>query len=109
MRYAKCTPISGTIHQFHRTIAFSYELNSPEFPNFSHRRIFLAIQAIQAILGIYRASSVKMPRNPSFSFIETSSGWKVEIPSTLSQSGKRERAFFKTRDKARDFAQAMEE
>lgn len=49
-----------------------------------------------------------MPRKPSFSFLKTSSGWKVEIPSTLSGSGKRERAFFKTRDKARDYAQELE-
>ncbi|MEI7912908.1 MAG: tyrosine-type recombinase/integrase [Verrucomicrobiota bacterium] len=49
-----------------------------------------------------------MPRKPSFSFLQTPYGWKVEIPATLSQSGKRERAFFKTRDKARDFAQNME-
>ena len=50
-----------------------------------------------------------MARKPSFSFVNTpSSGWKVEIPATLSQSGKRERAFFKTRDKARGFAEDLE-
>jgi len=49
-----------------------------------------------------------MPRKPSFSYLQTPYGWKVEIPATLSQSGKRERAFFKTRDKARDYAQEME-
>ena len=50
-----------------------------------------------------------MPRKPSFSFIKTpASGWKVEIPATLSPSGKRERAFFKTRDKARDYAEELE-
>ena len=49
-----------------------------------------------------------MPRKPSFSFKNTVSGWKVEIPASLSPSGKRERAFFKTRDKARDFAQELE-
>lgn len=49
-----------------------------------------------------------MPRKPSFSFKNTSSGWKVEIPASLSPSGKRERAFFKTRDKARDYAQELE-
>lgn len=49
-----------------------------------------------------------MPRKPSFSFRNTASGWKVEIPSTLSTSGSRERAFFKTRDQAREFAQELE-
>jgi len=49
-----------------------------------------------------------MPRKPSFSFLKTPHGWKVEIPGSLSSSGKRERAFFKTRDKARDFAQELE-
>ncbi len=49
-----------------------------------------------------------MPRKPSFSFNKTSYGWKVEIPASLSQSTKRERAFFKTRDKARDYAEELE-
>jgi hypothetical protein len=49
-----------------------------------------------------------MPRKPAFSFSKTQYGWKVEIPASLSPSGKRERTFFKTRDKARDFAQELE-
>lgn len=49
-----------------------------------------------------------MPRKPSFSYAHTPDGWKVEIPATLSPSGKRERAFFGTRDRARGFAQEME-
>lgn len=49
-----------------------------------------------------------MPRKPSFSFAKSQHGWKVEIPASLSLSGKRERAFFKTRDKARNFAQGLE-
>jgi integrase len=52
--------------------------------------------------------STPMPRKPSFSFAKTPYGWKVEIPGSLSSSGKRERAFFPTRDKARDFAQELE-
>jgi integrase len=48
-----------------------------------------------------------MPRKPSFSYKKTPDGWKVEIPSSLSGSGKRERAFFKTRDKARDYAEEL--
>ena len=50
-----------------------------------------------------------VPRKPSFSFKNTADGWKVEIPASLSTSGKRERAFFKTRDAARNYAQEMEE
>ena len=49
-----------------------------------------------------------MPRKPSFSYLQTKYGWKVEIPRSLSHSGERERAFFKTRDKAREYAQELE-
>ena len=49
-----------------------------------------------------------MPRRPAFTYKKTKDGWKVEVPSRLSASGKRERAFFSTRDKARDFAQGLE-
>ncbi len=48
-----------------------------------------------------------MPRKPSFSYRKTPSGWKVEIPKSLAPSGERERAFFKTRDKARDYAEEL--
>lgn len=50
-----------------------------------------------------------MARKPSFTCKRTPAGWKVEIPSSLSQSGKRERAFFSSRDKARDFAADLQE
>lgn len=49
-----------------------------------------------------------MPRKPSFTYKKTPDGWKVEIPMSLSETGKRERAFFKTRDEARDYAQKLE-
>ena len=49
-----------------------------------------------------------MPRKPEFSYKKTRWGWKVEIPFSLSPSGKRERCFFPTRDKARDYAQKLE-
>ena len=48
-----------------------------------------------------------MPRKPEFAFRKTPSGWKVEIPASLAPSGKRERAFFKTRDLARDYAEKL--
>ena len=41
-----------------------------------------------------------MARKPVFDFTSTDRGWKVEIPSRFSPSGKRERAYFPTRDKA---------
>ncbi|BCU77602.1 hypothetical protein llg_23170 [Luteolibacter sp. LG18] len=45
-----------------------------------------------------------MGRPPSFKIAQTEDGWKVEIPASLSASGKRERAFFKTRDQAKAHA-----
>lgn len=50
---------------------------------------------------------LSMPRKPSFSYCKTPSGWKVEIPKSLAPSGERERAFFKTRDKARDYSEEL--
>lgn len=48
-------------------------------------------------------------RTPKFSYVQTESGWKVEIPRTISTSGRRERHFFATRDKARDYAEELAE
>ena len=45
-----------------------------------------------------------MARKPVFNVTSTDRGWKVEIPSRFSLSGKRERTYFATRDKAREFA-----
>jgi len=45
-----------------------------------------------------------MARKPSFKFTKVASGWKVEIPARLSSTGKRQRAFFKTRDEAKSFS-----
>jgi len=45
-----------------------------------------------------------MARKPSFKFIKSDSGWKVEIPERLSPTGKRQRVFFATRDEAKDYA-----
>jgi hypothetical protein len=46
----------------------------------------------------------KVARKPSFSFRKKASGWKVEIPARTSPTGKRQRAFFPTRDEAKDYA-----
>jgi integrase len=48
-----------------------------------------------------------MARKPSFKITKTDSGWKVEIPARLSPSGKRQRVFFTTRDKAKNFVAEM--
>jgi len=45
-----------------------------------------------------------MARHPRFTFKKTTDGWKVEVPSTLSPTGKRQRFFYPTRDKAKDAA-----
>jgi integrase len=45
-----------------------------------------------------------MARKPSFKFVKTTSGWKVEIPDRLSPTGKRQRVFFATRDEAKEYA-----
>lgn len=50
-----------------------------------------------------------MARKPEFSYTAVGDRWKVEIPSRYSPSGKRERAFFPTRDKAKAYAAEMKE
>lgn len=45
-----------------------------------------------------------MPRTPKFKVTETSRGWMVNTPATLTASGKRERSYFATRDKAKSHA-----
>ena len=50
-----------------------------------------------------------MARKPSFGYRKTPSGWKVEIPERLSPTGVRQRAFFPTRDEAKDYAAELRE
>lgn len=50
-----------------------------------------------------------MARKPAFKFTSTDRGWKVEIPSRFSTSGKRERLYFSTRDKAKAYAATLKE
>jgi integrase len=50
-----------------------------------------------------------MPRTPKFQFRKTASGWMVNVPATLSESGKRERHFHKTRDEAKEHASSLRE
>jgi hypothetical protein len=48
-----------------------------------------------------------MARTPKFKWIQTSRGWQVNVPVTVSDTGKRERHFFPTRDKAKEYAQNL--
>ena len=50
-----------------------------------------------------------MPRTPKFQIRKTVSGWMINVPGTLSESGKRERHFHQTRDKAKDHASRLRE
>lgn len=50
-----------------------------------------------------------MARKPQFKFHKSPAGWWVSCPPSLSESGKRERHFFKTRDMARDYAESLRE
>ena len=50
-----------------------------------------------------------MPRTPKFKYTKNAAGWMVNIPATLTASGKRERHFYKTRDEAAAAAQGLRE
>lgn len=51
-----------------------------------------------------------MARTPKFSWKEVSKGkWQVDVPPSVSETGKRERHFFTTRDKAKGHAQELRE
>lgn len=50
-----------------------------------------------------------MPRTPKFQIKKTSSGWMVNVPASMTESGKRERHFHKTRDLAKDHAAKLRE
>ena len=45
-----------------------------------------------------------MPKNPRFAFKKTPRGWCVNTPASIAASGKRERAYFETRDEAKAHA-----
>jgi integrase len=50
-----------------------------------------------------------MPKKASLKVTKTDQGWKVERPRSLSLTGKRERFFFKTREKALEFSATLKE
>lgn len=50
-----------------------------------------------------------MPKKASLKVSKTRQGWKVERPRSLAPDGKRERFFFKTREKALEFAAKLKE
>lgn len=51
--------------------------------------------------------SQAMPKSPKFEPKKTPRGWCVNIPSTHSASGSRERSFFKTNARAEEFAKTL--
>lgn len=50
-----------------------------------------------------------MPRTPKFNHKKTAAGWQVNVPASVSETGKRERHYFDTRDKAKEHTQALRE
>ena len=50
-----------------------------------------------------------MPRRPQFQVQKTKDGWRVNVPASLADSGKRERHFHETRDKAKAHATKLRE
>jgi len=50
-----------------------------------------------------------MARKPKFEARKTPHGWQVNVPAGVSSTGKRERCYFESRDKARDFATKLRE
>ena len=50
-----------------------------------------------------------MARHAKFKITDTPSGWMVNVPASLAESGKRERHFFKTKQLAADHASAIKE
>jgi len=43
-----------------------------------------------------------MPRAPKFRPVKSKNGWRINIPKSVSASGKREQQFFRTRDEAKE-------
>jgi integrase/recombinase XerD len=50
-----------------------------------------------------------VPKSPKFAYKNTPRGWLLNVPASLSESGQRERRYFKTRDLAKDEAQRLSE
>ena len=69
-------------------------------PNFRDRRAFRPFLDFYGQFG----QDWFVPRKPSLEVKQTEDGWKVEVPASLSVNGKRERVFFPTRSKAKEYA-----
>jgi integrase len=52
---------------------------------------------------------ITMPRTPSFRVADTDKGWLLHVPASLSETGKLQRRYFKTRDEAVKAAAVMRE
>ena len=48
-----------------------------------------------------------MARTPRFSVTESQRGWRVEVPASLSETGKRIQRYFPTREKGTEFAKSL--
>jgi integrase/recombinase XerD len=48
-----------------------------------------------------------MARTPRFKVVQTEKGWRVNVPQSLSETGKRQQQFYPTREKANEFAKGL--
>ncbi len=50
-----------------------------------------------------------MPRRPKFNHRKTADGWVINVPATVTATGKREQHFFSTRDAAKEYGSQLRE
>jgi site-specific recombinase XerD len=50
-----------------------------------------------------------MPRRPKFKHRKTPDGWVINVPASITATGKREQHFFQTRDKAKEYGAKLRE
>jgi site-specific recombinase XerD len=76
-------------------------------------RILRAIQAGNVTILLAKSgrqdSRLVMARRPAFKVTKTPDGWRVNVPASVAESGKRERHFHKTRDAAIAHASRLRE
>jgi hypothetical protein len=92
------------MNELHSTISFISAIS----------RLLEAIRAVIDLeLGcknpLFLRHRSSMPRRPQFKILKTKNGWQVNVPAGLTESGKRERHFHGTRDKAKEHAAALKE
>src|SRR6478672_1020575 len=67
----------------------------------------IAFLAILGTLGHFHTPNMPRKTIAEPVFVESRKRWKVDVPASLSDSGIRIRAFFKTRNLARDYAEKI--